>query len=229
MKPIIFSTPMVKAILEGRKTMTRRILKPQPDLGLDPFESYGHITVGNYSPALIDKNGEMYPGEEIFGAYTDDGEWGWKCPYGQVGDRLWVRETHVISAPPNSNVAVYYPADNQVRFLDPFNHKYSSEMSNGQTLYGGFKKKPSIHMPRWASRIILEITEVRVERLQKITADDAFHEGIERYDGVPNEFRDTYFIYKFEELWDSLNAKRGYGWSVNPWVWVIEFRMVDYD
>ena len=88
-KPILFSSPMVKAILEGRKTMTRRVLKPQPDLGMDPFESYSHITVGNYSPALIDKNGEMYPGEEIFGAYTDDGEWGWKCPYGQVGGRLW--------------------------------------------------------------------------------------------------------------------------------------------
>ncbi|MBU2685748.1 MAG: hypothetical protein KKF27_21110, partial [Gammaproteobacteria bacterium] len=92
-KPIIFSGPMVKAILEGRKTMTRRVIKPQPDLGLCEFERYSHIHVGIYNPALVDKDGNLYPGDEIFGAYTDDGEWGWKCPYGQPGDRLWVRET----------------------------------------------------------------------------------------------------------------------------------------
>ena len=92
--PILFKTEMVRAILDGRKTQTRRILKPQPDLGMSEFERYSHIEVGFYNPVVIDKYGNEQPGDEIFGAYTDDGEWGWKCSYGQVGDRLWVKETY---------------------------------------------------------------------------------------------------------------------------------------
>ena len=82
-RPILFSSSMVRAILNGSKSQTRRVIKPQPD------ES---IQVGHYHPALVDKDGEQYPGDEVFGAYTEDGEYAWKCPYGQVGDRLWVRE-----------------------------------------------------------------------------------------------------------------------------------------
>ncbi len=89
---IIMSGDHPKLILDGIKTMTRRVIKPQPDLGLDPFESYSHIEVGRYHPALVDKDEQMYPGDEIFGAYTDDGEWGWKCPYGQVGDSKWLKK-----------------------------------------------------------------------------------------------------------------------------------------
>ncbi len=196
-KPILFSTDMVKAILEGRKTMTRRIIKPQPDLGIDPFEGYSHITVGNYSPALIDKNGEMYPGEEIFGAYTDDGEWGWKCPYGQVGGRLWVRETWKKLHPIMDSKALY-KADMMAPDL-------------------GKPWRPSIFMPRWASRILLEITEVRVERLNCMTESDVSAEGYETEVGAEPK-------PAFSVFWDSINAKRGYGWSVNPWVWVIEFK-----
>ncbi len=93
-RPIIFNTAMVQAILNGSKSQSSRVIKPQPDSGLDPFDGYAHIEVGNYHPTMIDKNGDEYPGDEIFGAYTDDGEWGWKCPYGQVGDRLWVKHRY---------------------------------------------------------------------------------------------------------------------------------------
>ena len=195
---IIMSGEHPKLILDEIKTQTRRVLRPQPDLGLDSFESYGHIEVGKYHPTLVDKNGEEYPGEEIFGAYTDDGEWGWKYPYGQVGDRLWVRETFWAMA---DGKTIYYKA------TVPFPNF-------------PFSWKPSIHMPRWASRITLEITDVRVERLQEISPLDIVAEGYDSF-GIPSG------VFWFKELWDSINAKRGYGWEVNPWVWVISFRRLD--
>src|SRR5687767_12087149 len=84
--PIPFSGPMARAILEGRKTVTRRVVKPQPPDGV------GRIYVGRYEPAIVDRHGELQPGPGIFGAYDEDGEWGARCPYGEPGDRLWVRE-----------------------------------------------------------------------------------------------------------------------------------------
>lgn len=209
--PIIFSTDMVRAILDGRKTQTRRILKPQPDYGLEPFESYASIEVGCYHPVVIDKNGEQQPGDEIFGAYTDDGKWGWKCPYGQVGDLLWARETWYST--PNTKELLGYVANGNNPHEVPY------------------RVKPSIHMRKCNARIWLEITGIRVERLQEISNSDVLTEGVSPFpNGDTNRYlkapKLTVGQYNFKELWDSINAKRGYGWETNPWVWVIEFRRI---
>ena len=249
--PIIFSTEMVRAILDGKKTQTRRILKPQPDLGLDPFDSYSHIEVGMYHPAMVDKNGEMYPGDEIFGAYTDDGEWGWKCPYGQVGDSLWVRETHYRYGRWAKNGWTksskqswkFVATTDQIRYIDNPPEKiwdgWTREQLNSRG-HSDWHKRSSIHMPRWASRINLEITDIRVERLQEIDNHSSWKEGIPPFEqwnsgitshnpvrikkGLGIEARDC-----FAMLWDSINAKRGFGWETNCWTWVLSFKVIDND
>ena len=169
-RPIIFNTEMVKAILEGRKTQTRRVIKPQPS---------GIILVWEH------------------------------CPYGQVGDRLWVRET--------------WNAGHDGQSLPVFKAGLSADLTKeleADELWSGWK--PSIHMPRWASRITLEITEIRVERLQEITEEDAKAEGCVKQikDGLIFDSA----IHEYSWLWDSLNAK--YPWESNPWVWVISFKGV---
>lgn len=163
--PIIFNTENVKAILEGRKTQTRRVIKPQP---LTYLPEYNQVDMFMFA----------YPTK-----YGSDTPVLARCPYGQVGDRLWVRESFLYC-----NGFRYKATDN-----DPV-----------------MKYKPAIFMPRWASRITLEITRLRVERINDISYNDARTEG---------------FLSPamFHEKWDSLNAKRGYGWKINPWVWVIEF------
>lgn len=271
-KPIIFSTPMIRALLDGRKTMTRRVCKDIAGYdfkwGLDR-EPY----IGNY---------------KVF-TKTELGEWGWvtlenqwlydlqtavdgsrtyllKCPYGQPGhitsrpttagwydvkwepgddweriwvfdggdcwgyaphddpeainldiaepdliewrtpgDRLWVRETFADNIPGCPN-GITYRADH----IDP----------KGDGPANPIKWKPSIHMPKAAARIWLDVVSVRVERLQDITYDDCLHEGMWNYG------TDIDTLAAFQELWQSLNAKRGYGEEVNPWVWVVEFKRV---
>ena len=250
---IIMSGNHPKLILDGIKTMTRRVLKPQPDLGIDPYDSYSHIEVGHYHPVLVDKNGEMYPSDEIFGAYTDDGEWGWKFPYGGVGDRLWVRETALYWVSPILEGVEYdkpsdwwsdcvYQDDPEITQLLTDNKTLRAtreieEAIEGESVFGKWEWKPSIHMPRHYSRITLEVTEVRVERLNQITEEDARAEGIHitkgtwqsidiknhKLIGEPQPYTAR---YHFEALWDSLNAKRGYDWNMNPWVWVISFKVV---
>jgi len=210
-KGIIMSGDHPKLILDGTKTQTRRVLTPQPDLGLDPFDGYSHIEVGKYYPTMVDRDGMEYPGDEIFRAYTDDGEWGWKCPYGQVGDRLWVRETFCIA----DNLPVF-----KANFYELYKH--------GGSVSDIYKWRPSIFMPRWASRITLEITELRVERVQEITEEDAEAEGVSWSPvGSGENYETISAVENFAGLWDSLNSKRGYGWEVNPWVWVIGFRRVE--
>jgi len=215
-RPILFNADMVKAILEGRKTQTRRVMKPQPGLGLDDFERYYHIEVGKYHPALIDKDGELYPGDEIFGAYTDDGEWGCKCPYGQVGDRLWVRETFDYIFGDEGDYLIYKADDYSLAW-------FNERKKDGSKITWN----PSIHMPRWASRINLEITGIRVERLQEISEEDAKNEGVtpHRIDWDDNISPNVTINYRegFIKLWDSINGKM-YAWESNPYVWVIEFK-----
>lgn len=190
-RPIIFSTEMVKAILEGRKTQTRRVVKPQ----LEDYRD-GYPDGRDCPPTSVVKQR---------GHWIDEGDFLHDyCPYGKVGDLLWVRETHNIGGIPPNEWAIY-KAD-----------EYSEPVV----------WRPSIHMPKWATRIWLEITGVRVERLQDISHQEVIAEGV-----TPLPFGDTrrYMsgvpvgIQNFRFLWDSLNAKRGYGWNVNPWVWVIEF------
>jgi len=190
-RPIIFNTEMVKAILEGRKTWTRRVIKPQPIY-------YEHGAWFEWERTKRDLNA-TYLAVNMTNY----------CPYGQVGGKLWVRETWWC---PEKGLPVAYKAN-----LEP--HQVDKQVW-----------KPSIFMPRWASRIDLEITDIRVERLQKINLTNIYAEGcpLEK----ASVFTDPAEGYElkgqatewFAFLWDSLNAKRGYGWETNPFVWVISFR-----
>ena len=191
MKPILFSTEMVKAILDGRKTQTRRVINPQPLHNIDePLFNcgYGFVsTAQNYYSNRRSKQEVIYP------------------KY-QINSILWVRETWL-----KADDGYYYRADESV---------LSKEL---RTAYG-FKWKPSIFMPREAARIFLKVINVRVERVQDISADDCFAEGMAgEYDGssLCPELRE------FRELWDKINAIRGYGWKDNPWVWVYEFEQIE--
>lgn len=182
---------MVKAILDGRKTQTRRIMKPQPSDGFMP-------EVGRYHPTLIDRRtGEMFPGPERFGA--SDGNEDYPCPYGQPGDKLWVRETFALTG------------DNASTIVHP---EHGGAAWRATDHPKAFKWKPSIFMPRWASRITLEIEQVTVERLLDISPSDALREGV-GHDSMGNPCVD------FEILWRKINGDCS--WDQNPWVWVITF------
>jgi len=181
-RPIIFSSPMVRAILSGAKTQTRRVLKPQP-----PAEIAG-LNV----PAML-----------------RDADF--RCPYGDPGDRLYVKEQHefVLSGPYNV-LHVLYKADMTER--DMFDAPYTPKINRG---------RPSIHMPRWVARLTLEVLKVRVERVQEISLYDVQQEGIN-----VGPLSLTGARYQYSLLWDSINAKRGYGWETNPWVHVVTFKRV---
>lgn len=259
-RPILMSTPMVQAVLDGRKIMTRRVAKISTDFPL--ISSVG-------------ENGGVYAGR-----YMGDMDHEWfKCPYGKVGDRLcplhygiigdkeqfshngskdkrgglveadsggntercscndrlWVKESFYAYGKYRYTGKLTKNGKREVEFFD------CTQDANGTYRYVAdesipkpksrfefdWHRRPSIFMPREASRINLEITGVRVERLQEITEEDANAEGF------PDTFRRNGSYestelgkWKFIELWDSLNAKRGFGWDVNPWVWVIEFKVI---
>lgn len=201
--PILFSTPMVQAILDGRKTMTRRVLKVQP-----PNDNYKILTIMSTTG---DKRIEGKHHWAVLNGLniTDDQRIYFKCPYGQVGDRLWVREAWAEGM--NVPVPAIYKADKEWTDIK-------------------IKWKPSIFMPRWASRITLEITNIRVERLQEITEEDCKKEGIELKCWKMWRPPDTEIPYTrrdhFEALWDFINGKK-YPWSSNPWVWVVEFKKLN--
>jgi len=182
-KPILFSGPMVRAILEGRKTQTRRVVKCA---GLDLCGPCG------LSGEDMRLAGRDWSGNSVL----------LKCPHGETGSRLWVRETFQLI--PDDGGSVVY------RATDP-----DWETTEDWTW------KPSIFMPRHASRITLEITTVRVERVQDIGEVDAKAEGVEPFAPDDGCYRSGY-----AGLWDSINAKRGFGWESNPWVWLLEFKRV---
>ncbi len=226
--PIIFSTEMVKAYLERRKTMTRRVMRPQPPAN------------------AVMKQHSKYP--NCWLPYTTDGrlmnscqgnrknDCGWYCPYGQVGSKLWIRET--IAEWQGTIESVKNGDLDEAAALDYIVYKAGAKDWAGilkDKSYGHpWNVRPSIHMPRWASRITLEIKELRVERLQDITEEDAKAEGIES-SKLGTDYWNFFdgkgwwnsAITAFSYLWDSLNAKRGQGWEKNPWIWCISFRRVD--
>lgn len=204
---------MVRAILDGRKTQTRRIIKPQPS---------GYVETV-YRPFPQEPNNwQGFGGDYI--------HWYGRCQYGQPGDQLWVRETF----------CPIYPQDPNYNGGNPIEYDYAATYKHGDRLGDsiGIKKKwtPSIHMPRWASRIQLEITGIRVERLQDISEADALAEGIQAYsDGTYRDYNvpdDKVFdhytfaspVDSYRTLWDTINGAGS--WEANPWVWVIEFRRI---
>ncbi|HVY12113.1 MAG TPA: hypothetical protein VHB73_00950 [Alphaproteobacteria bacterium] len=208
-RPILFSGPMVRAILEGRKTQTRRIIKPQPE---KPLRESKRIHTQKLGDGFCDYYFDAYCGQPkteknprgqglLWCWWTDDNrqclDQFIKCPYGQPGDRLWIRESFCF--PNNQNKTAWFRSDSP--WVDDERIKW----------------KPSIHMPRWASRITLEITDVRVERLQDISEQDCFAEGVpETCDAEP---RDIYM-----DIWEGIKGKGS--WEKNPWVWVICFKRV---
>ncbi|WP_230855835.1 hypothetical protein [Pseudomonas syringae group genomosp. 3] len=227
-RPILFSAPMVRAILEGRKTVTRREVKVQPRSSAD-IGSFGRGQPFIRHPDVTKANPE--------------------CPYGRPGDRLWVRETWgVISHDfdEHGNMIDWKPDRpaskiREMRFGRGYYSGHVIYRADGEAAWAGDDDgggddrsawKPSIHMPRIACRILLEITDVRVERLQDISEDQAKAEGVRLYtdhaelgewwhvDGIETYSADP--RKSFELLWTSV----GGDWNANPWVWVVEFKRV---
>lgn len=207
--PILMSDPMVRAILEDRKRMTRRVVKPQPsEVGFSMDCEVAPYCTGTQWPlAYYARRGACWNSSQPL-----------KCPYGQPGDRLWVRETWApcIGGPCHPDNPTLY------RATEPDADKLTW--------------KPSIHMPRWASRLTLEVVAVRVERLQEISEEDAKAEGIAYSPGTypAQRFWHHYGAgcnpgyltpqESFRTLWESIN---GHGsWEQNPWVWVVEFKRI---
>ncbi|AWC73626.1 hypothetical protein CLM65_11020 [Serratia marcescens] len=205
-RPVIFNGEMVRAILDGRKTQTRRALnwKRQP-----------------YTEMAERDDGSLWP-------WAEDGERGgdiwFPCPFGEVGDRLWVRETFQGPLIPEDELSEYLGA-NPDKFQSPAYCEYAADGgakpeyvdSDENTRYGW---RPSIHMPRWASRITLEITAVRVERLNDISDGDAIREGCSAADMKSGDC----VADVFARLWASIYGVDS--WNANPWVWVLEFKQV---
>lgn len=194
-RPILFSAPMVRAILEGRKTVTRREIKPRMRSADTQFELHQQPD-GSWRPlhtfdeSCMDAKGTEHP---------------IVCPYGQPGDQLWVREAWAqvnVAQAPGESWVVYRECDNRTDYGGPW--------------------KPSIHMRRRDSRILLEITDVRVERLQDISEEQAEAElgGYHPYGGM----QDLGSAQRFSRLWRDINGDGA--WATNPWVWVVEFKRV---
>lgn len=203
-KPILFSAPMVRAVLAGRKTQTRRVVKPKH---LQWLEN----RVQNFL----------------------DGKWDERpLPYGKPGDRLWVRET-VIITPPNwceRYLSSHPEAPGGPRLVQYLASSPCREAADDYRL----KATPSIHMPRWASRITLEVTGVRVEHLNDITESDCIAEGCYKSERFPlsnlwtaddNSFTSQGAVETYRNLWEKINGSGS--WVKNPLVWVIEFNRVD--
>jgi len=204
-RSILFNGEMVRAILDGRKTQTRRVIK----FPLNKTHSRGNPVklLGDWPLSEI---GDLKDGVLWYAcqSYVDDSISGSvKCPHGKPWDRLWVRET-------------FRPYDGEDDY--EFDEPSIQYLADGGTKGGGIKWKPSIHMPRVASRITLEVAGVRVERVQDISKSDEMAEG--RPVPLGLEESGKQFDGWFQELWDSINEKRGFGWEKNPWVWVVEFK-----
>lgn len=233
-KPILFSGPMVRAILEGRKTQTRRVVSKSNSETAAPWDrlefdeskwpkdlGFGFLPDANG----FKKGGYLHVPTRPHADDSQDDPDDWTrnrvYPRWEIGDRLWVRETWgLFDTEPKDGperAHVYYRAS------DGNLHECRYQLW-----------RPSIHMPRWASRITLEITDIRAERLQEISEEDAVAEGAMYHDGLGighsgwrHDYGDVFSTAKssFWHLWESINGKGS--WDVNPWVWAISFRRVD--
>ncbi|WLP19672.1 hypothetical protein Q8726_14625 [Raoultella ornithinolytica] len=231
---MIFNGEMVRAILDGRKTQTRRIMDPQPD---DDIER------------------SIFPNPEVIGwkssrRHKHGSTTAHFCHYGKPGDRIWVRETWgvVSHAFSDDGLMIDWVPDRPATAIHemPFGNGYYSGYAiyaaDGDFTWGdddGYEDgrscwKPSIHMPKAASRILLEITDVRVERLNAISEEDATAEGVPPAGSLLPDYPGTFLTPKgdfatakvaFQRLWESIYGEES--WKANPWVWVIEFKRVE--
>jgi hypothetical protein len=253
-RPILFRGPMVKAILDGRKTQTRRVIKPQPPSVEEVLKlsgsGYKWMACSDWGkPAQFRPVGPVWAVRQIAPEPLMH-----ICPYGAPCDRLWVRESLRRGAANEW----HYSADDLVVTV-PSRDKEAVSALRVWAHHKEGDSCPSIHMPRWASRITLEVTKVRVERVKDCSEADARAEGPEpNWSGPLNEGpagtiteagwdaeRDGYMDIEdqhypegcecgngltgreaFEKRWNAINAGRGFGWEKNPWVWVIEFKRV---
>ncbi len=207
-RPVLFSGPMIRALLDGRKTQTRRAVR-----NVDTEE---HPYVGTFDerdglPVIVFSDA---PGDAVLSRVEA------KCPYGKPGDLLWVRETwcqgHERDADLNfvpdgdgyKSTVWYRAATPELRWYDDYERETNVPW------------RPSIHMPRWASRLTLEVTGVRVERLQEISADDCRAEGALLAEAI---YWPTAAVSTYRDLWQSINGPES--WDANPWVWVLEFKV----
>lgn len=235
-RPILFSGEMVRAILAGRKTQTRRVVKPQPTRQVDSlvfpwatFYDNGHVHTWN-ERGVGGENWDArdFPEESEFSQALRRTEHRNPCPYGVPGDRMWVRETWArgcvqvddrdkpyieSSGAHDFYDDIFYRADYEEEYLGPFVGKWV----------------PSIHMPRKECRLVLEVADVRLERLNAIKRQDAWQEGVEcRLHGrMDRACCDHGLRGEFIRLWGEINNKPGKRWEDNPWVWVVEFKKID--
>jgi hypothetical protein len=208
---------MVRAILAGTKSQTRRVISPQPD------EDDGVIACGAYYPVVV-RRGVEEPGPETFGAWGDDRSW--PCPYGRPGDRLWLREAWRAEERASDCVdGVRFRSDDA--FVPIADTREAAEAWGAAYDNGRHKQRwrPSIFLPRWASRLTLEVTSVRVERVQSISEEDARAEGVDSLAATGLAFAPREV---FRDLWDSINGERpGCAWEANPWCWVVSFKRAE--
>ncbi|MBJ8706250.1 hypothetical protein I5369_00475 [Citrobacter freundii] len=223
---MIFNAEMVRAILDGRKTQTRRIMAIQPEhseLGLRRvIDSKNGRDNGKYFWSQSDARG-LKMRSKVFG-----------CPYGEVGDRIWVRETYQGPLFDYEHMESYL--EDSSKFEKPEFCVYRADGNPAPEFYDADDNlhcgwSPSIHMPRWARRITLEITGVRVERLNSISQEDAQAEGMELTGwrptySDPDSGGEVWTPYdNFAQLWESIYGEES--WKANPWVWVIEFKRIE--
>ncbi|ELC0794967.1 TPA: hypothetical protein MJE31_00055 [Klebsiella pneumoniae] len=218
---MIFNGEMVRAILDGRKTQTRRIMAPQPE----PCPRGGHWWPSNVFKTMLHVEDEMQNGKGGWGGLVGDA-----CPFGDVGDRIWVREAFRVHSRATDVATLVYKASERNSWTEQ-THRVPVAVCNKPATPE--KWTPSLHMPRWASRILLEITGVRVERLNAISEEDARAEGIidggclncgePEPCGCANPEPDATDAFAY--LWQSIYGQES--WNADPWVWVIEFKRVE--
>ena len=207
--PLLMQGPLVRATLAGRKTQTRRPIIPQPDADIVAvrYDAIADLWLGNT------------PEDNDLG-YTSS--WAERCPLGKAGDRLWVRETFQAWRKVGHESDEWEPIGvKAASFGDTIEYRATSKSTGPWT--------PSIHMPRWACRLVLPLVSVRVERVQDITEDDARAEGLRRTENGWTDGATGYDVTSaraaFQELWASIYGQAS--WDVNPWVWVAEWKEIE--
>lgn len=225
-RPILFNSEMVKAILAGRKTQTRRVVKPQPTQTEIAWHWAGPRPKAKGGTGAIAAMGSDPLGSILKHLVSF-------CPYGQVGDRLWVKETFyaygIWRKNGTSKTGKQKWAFSEITIAaDGVKYKYQDdppkEVLSKKTDGWGWYKRPSLFMEKEASRITLEITDVRVERLNSISPEDAIAEGIVLHTPVPGDGEPNP-VLQYEHLWEEINGKNS--WELNPFVWVIEFEKIN--